>query len=115
MEQTDKTVFKKKQKLSIEKLKSGQFAVVDLNSPYSNFSKVLTKAEEQVFKATGQLPLGVTESTRYSVVAVVNSYKSAKAIVEGSKRVYPDRNFGVFKSFGQVKKVKQLLKQGGNK
>ncbi|MGY3765360.1 hypothetical protein ACWOAH_02235 [Vagococcus vulneris] len=98
-----------KKKLGIEKLKGGKgWAVVDLNKPFTSFSKVLTKAEEKVFKETKALPAGVTTETQFTQVAVVASHKVAVAIKDGVKPVYPDRDFGVFKSFGQAKKARQV-------
>ena len=106
-----------KKKLGIEKLKGGKgWAVVDLNKPYTAISKVLTKAEEKVFKETKVLPAGVTTETHFSPIAIVESHRTAAEIKDGVKPVYPDRDFGVFKSFGQAKKAKQVAtkKEKGN-
>lgn len=93
----------------IEQLKSGLWAVVDLTKPFTTFSKVLTGDEEKEFKKTGKLPYGVTKKTAFSPLAIVESHNTAVAMKNGEKPIYPDKNFGIFSSYGQVKKIKKIL------
>lgn len=96
-------------KLGIEKLKGGKWAVVDLSSPYTTFTKVLTPEETKIFKATKTLPAGVKQVTSFPQLAVTSSHEKAVAIKDGKKSTYFTSHFGIFKSYGQIQKVTQLV------
>lgn len=98
-----------KKKLGLQKLKNGNFAVVDYNRKLKHFSKVLTQKEEKLLQLEGKLPIGVTEIDQFDPVAVFETEKEARQFLRtgADKRA---AQTGIFRSVGQATKAKKLFK-----
>lgn len=84
-------------------------AVVDYTVKEKQFSKLLTKREQESFDATGYLPEGVTVTDVHPVVETFPTMQEAKAFIASGCKKKPDYGYGVFKSKAQYKLARKLV------
>lgn len=84
-------------------------AVVDYSVKEKQYSKLLTKKEQEAFDATGYLPEGVTVAEVHPVVETFSTLQEAKAFIAAGCKKKPDYGFGIFKSKAQYKLARKLV------
>lgn len=84
-------------------------AVVDYTVKTKQFSKVLTKKEQEAFDQTGYLPEGVTVKEVYPVIETFSNQQEAEAFIARGCKKKPDLGFGIFKSKAQYRLAKKLV------
>lgn len=84
-------------------------AVVDYTVKEKQFSKLLTKREQESFDATGYLPEGVTVTEVHPVVETFPTVQEAKVFIASGCKKKPDYGYGVFKSKAQYKLARKLV------
>ena len=84
-------------------------AVVDYTVKINQFSKLLTKKEQEAFDTTGYLPEGVTVAEVHPVVETFSTLQEAKAFIASGCKKKPDYGYGVFKSKAQYKLARKLV------
>lgn len=84
-------------------------AVVDYTVKVKQFSKLLTKKEQEAFDATGYLPFGVTVKEVFQVVETFNTQQEAEAFIARGCKKKPETGLGIFKSKAQYRLAKKLL------
>lgn len=84
-------------------------AVVDYTVKIKQFSKVLTKKEQEAFDQTGYLPEGVTVKEVYPVIETFSNQQEAETFIARGCKKKPDLGFGIFKSKAQYRLAKKLV------
>lgn len=85
------------------------FAVVDYTVKVKQFSKLLTKKEQEAFEATGYLPDGVTVKEVYPIIETFRTKQEATTFIAAGCNKKPEHGFGVFKSKAQYKLARKLV------
>lgn len=84
-------------------------AVVDYTVKEKQFSKLLTKREQESFDATGYLPEGVAVTEVHPVIETFPTVQEAKAFIASGCKKKTDYGYGVFKSKAQYKLARKLV------
>lgn len=87
------------------------YAVINHDITETVFSRVLNSKEKKLYKQSQQLPAGVTVKAQHPTVETFPTLHEAQQFIKRGCKPVKDKQWGVFKSEGQYRLAKQLIKQ----